>query len=144
MKFGRGRTSDADRPDSEGGSTLPVDFMRDSAWTALVAPLLRGEVNPRTLARLPRKDRDYIYRAVSQLNSPISVERTRAWYQEAPSANVAALVGAAKVKDAPHRNVMRLATRLTQSAPAVPAAAAGGGGETAATPGSETKSGCCS
>jgi hypothetical protein len=100
MKFGRGRVTDADRPDSEGGGALPIDFMRDSAWTVLIAPLLHGEANPRSLARLPRKDRDYIYRAVSHIGSPISVERTRAWYQEAPSANVAALVGAAKVKDA--------------------------------------------
>ena len=115
MKFGRGRTADADGPRSEGGGTLPVDFMRDSAWTALVAPLLRGEVNPRTLARLPRKDRDYIYRAVSQLNSPISVERTRAWYQEAPSANVAALVGAAKVKDARRIRMGRRLFDLTPS-----------------------------
>ena len=55
-----------------------------------------------------------------------------------------AIAMATKVKDAPHRNVMRLATRLTESAPAAPAAAAGGGGETAATPGSVAKSGCCS
>jgi AhpD family alkylhydroperoxidase len=56
----------------------------------------------------------------------------------------AAIAMAAKVKDAPHRNVMRLATRLTESAPAVPVAAADGGGETAATPGGVAKSGCCS
>ena len=56
----------------------------------------------------------------------------------------AAIAMAAKVKDAPHRNVMRLATRLTESAPTMPAAAAGGDGESTVVAGSGTKSGCCS
>lgn len=51
--------------------------MHDPAWTVLVAPLLRGEANPRSMTGLPRKDRDYIYRAVSHIESPVSVERTR-------------------------------------------------------------------
>jgi hypothetical protein len=114
MKFGRGRPADADGPGSEGGGTLPIDFMYDPAWTVLVAPLLRGEANPRSLTRLPRKDRDYIYRAVSHIESPISVERTRAWYQEAPSANTAALVGAAKVRDARR---IRMGRRLFDMTP---------------------------
>jgi hypothetical protein len=100
MKFGRGKAADAGTPDSEGRGSLPIDFMHDSAWTVLVGPILRGEVEPRTLTRLPRRDRDYIYRMVSHIESPVSVERTQSWYREAPSANTAALVGAAKVRDA--------------------------------------------
>lgn len=50
---------------------------------------------------------------------------------------------AAKVKDAPHRNIMRLAARLTQMAPAaaaVPESPADG----AAASGNATKGSCCS
>lgn len=100
MRFGGGKKADAESPDSEGSGALPIDFMRDSAWTVLVTPILRGEVNPRLLARLPRKDRDYAYRMVAHLESPIPVERTQSWYREAPSGNTAALVGAARVRDA--------------------------------------------
>jgi len=57
-------------------------------------------VNPKSLTRLPRRDRDYAYRMVAHLESPIPVERAQSWYREAPSGNTAALVGAAKVRDA--------------------------------------------
>ena len=67
MKFGRGKLADAEQSGAASRGTLPIDFMHDPAWTVLVAPILRGEVEPRTLARLPRRERDYIYRVVSHL-----------------------------------------------------------------------------
>jgi len=106
MRFGGAKKSGPQAPGSDkddhddGVGTLPIDFMHDSAWTVLATPVLRGEVNPNSLTRLPRRDRDYVYRMVSHVESPISVERTQSWYRDAPSANTAGLVGAAKIRDA--------------------------------------------
>jgi len=84
--------------ESEG--TLPVDFMHEPSWASLVAPMLSHSIDPHSLARLPRRDRDYAYRMVSHLESPISADQTQRWFRDAPSAITAALVGAAKVRDA--------------------------------------------
>lgn|GEM_PF-1759782 len=88
----------ATSPAHEG--TLPVDFMHEPSWAALVAPVLSREVDPHALGRLPRRDRDYVYRMVSALESPVSADQAQRWLREAPSATTAALVGAAKVRDA--------------------------------------------
>lgn len=109
MRFGGTRKADPEAPGSPGGGATPVDFMHDPAWTALVGPIMHGEGNPQTLARLPRRDRDYIYRVVAHLDSPLSGETLQRWYREAPSANVAGLLGASKVRDARRiRNGRRL------------------------------------
>jgi AhpD family alkylhydroperoxidase len=51
---------------------------------------------------------------------------------------------AAKVKDAPHRNIMRLAARLTQTEPAAAVANPGACFDSASTPGKAAKGSCCS
>jgi AhpD family alkylhydroperoxidase len=51
---------------------------------------------------------------------------------------------AAKVKDAPHRNMMRLAARLTQTEPAAAVTTAGGCFESASAPGNAAEGPCCS
>ena len=61
------------------------------------------------------------------------------------SADIASAVKtAARVKDAPHRNIMRLAARLTQTEPATTDAAGEGGSGKEAAQGKESKSPCCS
>lgn len=109
MRFGGAKKSDAEAPGPEGGTALLVDFMHDPGWTSLVAPILRGSADPRSLAKLTRRDRDYIFRMVAHRDSPLPSERVQQWYREAPSANLAALMGAAKVRDARRiRNGRRL------------------------------------
>ncbi len=100
MWFGGGKAPRSQKSGTEPARGVPIDFMNESSWSELVTPVLRGDVNPRTLMRLPRRDRDYVYRMVSHMESPIPVERTQSWYREVPSANTAALVGAARVRDA--------------------------------------------
>jgi AhpD family alkylhydroperoxidase len=51
---------------------------------------------------------------------------------------------AAKVKDAPHRNIMRLAAKLTQTEPAAAVATAGACFDGASAPGDPAKGSCCS
>jgi AhpD family alkylhydroperoxidase len=51
---------------------------------------------------------------------------------------------AAKVKDAPHRNIMRLAAKLTQTEPAAAVATPGTGFDGAAASGNAAKGSCCS
>lgn len=51
---------------------------------------------------------------------------------------------AAKVKDAPHRNIMRLAARLTQTEPAAAVATSGACFDGASAPGKAAKGSCCS
>jgi len=99
MRFDVGGKPEAKSPES-GGGTLPVDFMHEPSWASLVAPVLSHSVDPLSLARSPRRDRDYVYRMVSHLESPISADQTQRWFRDAPSAITAALVGAAKVRDA--------------------------------------------
>ncbi len=109
MRFGGAKKPDPEASGVAGGGALPVDFMHDPAWTSFVAPIMNGSANPRTLAKLPRRDRNYVYRAVSHTNSPVTSEHLQRWYREAPSANIAGLVGAAKVRDARRiRNGRRL------------------------------------
>lgn len=60
-----------------------------------------------------------------------------------PASDVARAVElAAKVKDAPHRNILRLAAKLTQTAPAAAAAPESSAAGSAAS-GSATKGSCC-
>lgn len=99
MRFGGAKRPSAGTDVPDGG-TLPVDFMHDPGWTSLIEPVIRGSADPRALARLPRRDRDYTYRAVSHSESPLSADQLQRWYREAPSANIAGLIGAAKVRDA--------------------------------------------
>lgn len=99
MRFGGG-TEPGDPSSESGNAALPVDFMHDPGWAALVGPVLRREVDPRTLGRLPRRDRDYVYRVVAHFESPVTVSSAQRWYRDAPSAVTAGLVGAAKVRDA--------------------------------------------
>ena len=100
MRFGVGNKASAEAGAGGASGAVPVDFMQDPAWTALVGPVLHGEADPRSLARQPRRDRDYVYRVVAHLDSTVPVERTQSWYREAPSATTAALVGASKVRNA--------------------------------------------
>jgi AhpD family alkylhydroperoxidase len=51
---------------------------------------------------------------------------------------------AAKVKDAPHRNILRLAAKLTQNEPAAPVAVPETGFGGASGPGNSAKGSCCS
>jgi AhpD family alkylhydroperoxidase len=51
---------------------------------------------------------------------------------------------AAKVKDAPHRNIMRLAAKLTQTEPAAAVATVGACFDDASEPGGAAKGSCCS
>ena len=51
---------------------------------------------------------------------------------------------AAKVKDAPHRNIMRLAARLTQTEPVAAVATSGACFDSGSAPGNAAKGSCCS
>lgn len=106
MKFGGRKGAGAEESSAAPAPSItkavPFDFMCDGSWSSLVTPMLRGDVNARSLANLPRRDRDYAYRVVSHPESPIPVVQTQAWYRDAPSAATTALAGAAKVRDA-HR-----------------------------------------
>jgi AhpD family alkylhydroperoxidase len=50
----------------------------------------------------------------------------------------------AKIKDAPHRNIMRLATRLTQTEPVAAVATSGACFDSGSAPGNAAKGSCCS
>ena len=61
-----------------------------------------------------------------------------------PSDVARAVEMAAKVKDAPHRNIMRLAAKLTQTEPVAAVATAGACFDGAPAPGNPAKGSCCS
>lgn len=109
VEQGRGHAST--RP----GVGVPPDFMRAPSWTALVSDVVHEHVTPAQLARLPRRDRDYVYRVVANLDSPVPVVQATRWYNQAPSGVTAGLMGAAKVRDARR---IRAGRRLFDMAPA--------------------------
>jgi AhpD family alkylhydroperoxidase len=61
-----------------------------------------------------------------------------------PSDVARAVELAARVKDAPHRNIMRLAAKLTRTEPAAAVATAGACFDGASAPGNPAKGSCCS
>lgn len=81
------------------GHTTP-DFMLDPAWTQLATSVIHGHLAAGKLNRLPRRDRDYVYRVVANLDSPVTVDQATSWYNHAPSGTTAGLAGAAKVREA--------------------------------------------
>ena len=89
-----------DHASTRPGVGVPPDFMRSPEWSSLVADVVHGHMASAQLARLPRRDRDYIYRVVSHLDSPISADQANRWYNQTPSGVTAGLVGAAKARDA--------------------------------------------
>lgn len=100
--------------DSARSGAAPVDFMAEPEWTSLAADLTHGRIRPTELARLPRPHRDYAYRMVAHLDSPIAVESTQRWYAAAPSGTTAGLVGAAKVRQARRIRGPRLLAELSE------------------------------
>ena len=99
MMFG-GRRSSAGRAAEARISTLPIDFMFDPHWTRVSSGLIQRRFDPAEISRLSRKDRDYAYRVVANLDSPVTSEQAYRWYVQSPSGITAGLAGAAKVRDA--------------------------------------------
>lgn len=92
--------SDAEPTRSERSGGVPLDFMHHPDWTPLATDALHGRLTGRDVTRLLRRDRDYVYRIVANLDSTITVDRALEWYRESPSGTTAGLVGAAKVRQA--------------------------------------------
>lgn len=99
MAFG-GRRLGVGRAAEARISSLPIDFMFDPHWTRVSNGLVQRHFDAEQISRLSRKDRDYAYRVVAHLDSPITSEQATRWYLQAPSGITAGLAGAAKVRDA--------------------------------------------
>lgn len=94
MGFGRGGAS----PVRSGPA--PVDFMEDERLTALLDHLVSGAMDPAELATVDLPTRDYLLGCVLHDESPMPGEVAYRWWTTHPTAESAAVVGMAMVRDA--------------------------------------------
>lgn len=99
-------------------SHAPVDFMHEPSWTKIANGVTHGHLNAGDISRLPREERDYVYRLVAHLESDVTVDQALRWYHDAPNGVTAGLVGAAKVRMARRirrgRRVFDMSTEETE------------------------------